>query len=752
MILAALVAATLGQSPAATGSIRACAAGPDGAVLPGASMTASDGVTPPIAARAGHDGCFLFESLPAGEYRVDATVAGFQPAAVRLRVAAGDVRRVTLTLLVSPVRETLTVVATRTSQPQSEAPTAVHVIEKDDLQRSSAPGLDVALARIPAFSLFRRSSSLASHPTTQGVSLRGIGASGASRSLVLVDGLPENDPFGNWVYWNKLPLLQIERVEVTGSGLSSLYGSSAMAGAIAVLTRRPSFGSGLDVRAQGGSRGTAHAEAFAGRGTDRWRLTAAGRVFRTDGYFLTPASVRGAIDRAVRSHHATVNWRIERIMPRALLYQAGRLFTEERGNGTPFQQNETREALLSGGARVGTSGGWLTLDGFGRAQRFASGFSAISADRRTETPTLGQRVPSVDGGASAQWSRTWPAHVLTIGGDLRAIAATDEEDVFAAGVHTRDRRIEARQSLGGAFAQHAWWMTRRLQITLGARVDGWRNFAASRRERDRASGAATATPYARRSASAWTPRAAVVARLGGGLRARAAAYTGFRAPSLNELYRPFRVGNVNTEGNPALSSERLAGGEAGLAYARGPVSWQATAFWTRLRDPISNVTIASTPALITRQRQNLGRARVDGVEVDAAWRPHSRLRVGAAWLFVSARVTEFAADRPLEGLRLPQVPRHRGSFQISGRAPGDLDLDVDVRAEGKRFDDDRNQLRLGAYGLVDVRLARAIRSRAEAFVSVENLFDRAYAVQATPVAILGTPRTVLAGVTLRWAR
>ena len=231
---------------------------------------------------------------------------------------------------------------------------------------------------------------------------------------------------------------------------------------------------------------------------------------------------------------------------------------------------------------------------------------------------------------------------------------------------------------------------------------------------------------------------------------RASAYGGFRAPSLNELYRPFRVGNVLTEANDALGAERLGGIEGGANGRTERVSWQATAFWSRLDDPISNVTVTSTPALITRQRRNLGRARVAGVELDAEWRSNP-LTLRTAWFLVDATVQEFSADPSIVGLRLPQVPPYRGSIQASWRAPWRLEVDLLARIEGERFDDDQNRLRLAPFGVLDVRVAREV-NRLEFFVTAENALDRRYAVQATPVEIIGTPRTVMFGTTVRWRR
>ena len=138
--------------------------------------------------------------------------------------------------------------ATRQRSRQASASSA-----SEDIQRRPALVPDDLLRQLPEFSLFRRSSSVSAHPTSQGVSLRGIGPSGVSRSLVLLDGVPFNDAFGGWVYWTALPMESAERIEVVNGASSSLYGSYAMGGVLNVVTRPPerrTFG----VKTQYGSR------------------------------------------------------------------------------------------------------------------------------------------------------------------------------------------------------------------------------------------------------------------------------------------------------------------------------------------------------------------------------------------------------------------------------------------------------------------------------------------------------------------
>ncbi|HEX7630932.1 MAG TPA: Plug domain-containing protein, partial [Lacunisphaera sp.] len=101
---------------------------------------------------------------------------------------------------VDPVPLTpVTVTATRVAEPPEQVPFSLTTFRGGEVRAAPTATVDGALRLMPGFSLFRRSDSFTANPTTQGVSLRGLGPSGASRSLVLLDGIPLNDPFGGWV-------------------------------------------------------------------------------------------------------------------------------------------------------------------------------------------------------------------------------------------------------------------------------------------------------------------------------------------------------------------------------------------------------------------------------------------------------------------------------------------------------------------------------------------------------------------------
>jgi outer membrane receptor protein involved in Fe transport len=570
----------------------------------------------------------------------------------------------------------------------------------------------------------------------------------------MLDGVPFNDPVGSWVYWSKIPLLQIERIEVDEGGVSALYGSSAMAGLIDITTRRPSAAL-FDAEGLWGTRGTADLDFFAGDRRAPFTYSAGGSLFRTDGFNLIPETFRGPVDVNASSQHETLNGRLDaQVSKNTLVFLGGRYFNEVRDNGTRLQTNGTREGLLQAGLRSRTKdgsdwqGNFYSFD-----QVFRSSFSSIAANRQSEMLTLLQNEPSYGYGGNGQWSRPLPgSQVLMVGADGRWIYARDHENAFA-GATTRDRRIPAEQAFGGGFFQDFWSPWWRLNVIAGARVDYWRNYGASRTETLLPANTTTVTTFPDVSKTTVTSRAGLVFRVTRSFSVRGAFYQGFRAPTLDELYRSFRVGNVLTNANPNLGPEHVNGYEFGLnQQVTTRIFWRATLFADRLDNPVSNVTISTTPTLITQQRQNLGYANVKGAEGEINYKLEQRWGLEAKYLFNQSVVGSFAADPTIVGNLLPQVPKHRTSARIFYSHPRWADASVEGRYESYRFDDSLNQQKLGSYFVLNLEVSRALGERWRGFVNLENALNREYFVQTTPVPQIGTPILFSGGVQYHWSK
>lgn len=633
-------------------------------------------------------------------------------------------------------------IATRFDLSVRESPGSVALVGAEALDLAPSPALDDTLRQIPGFTLFRRSGSRTANPTTQGVSLRGIGGSGAGRTAVLWDGVPLTDPFGGWAYWSRVPRASVDRVEVLRGGGSDLYGSGGLGGVVR-LFRREGDTNAARVEASIGSQQTPEVSGYGRVHLGAWRFDAAGEYFRTDGYVLVDPAERGPVDRAAGSRHQTGEVSASRRLGgRGRAFLRGSLFDEERQNGTAAQVNDTALRQGSGGIDWSLPAGHLALRAYVVDQDYHQTFSAIAdAGRTLERMNRTQDVAAR--GAGGHVESLWSAgrHQMAAGLELRQVTGENDE-VAIAGANRTPSRVVGRQRTAGLFVEDRIALGARSSLTLGMRGDTWKNHDASRM-----TGSAPRVDLASRSESALSPRAALVHSPAARWTLVTSAYRGFRAPTLNELYRAFRVGNVLTQANESLEAEHLTGFDAGVRLAATDrITARATAFHMVVDEPVANVTLSTTPSLIERQRQNLGQTRSRGVELDLEWRLAPALSVRAGYLFADARVRSFAADPSLVGRLVPQVARHAGSVQL--RAAGRVGRAwLQARWSGAQFDDDQNQLRLAPFVTLDARAERRFLRTVAVFAAVENAGGVRYDIGRTPTRTIGPPRTLRIGLT-----
>ncbi|HEU5217457.1 MAG TPA: TonB-dependent receptor, partial [Gemmatimonadales bacterium] len=258
--------------------------------------------------------------------------------------------------------------------------------------------------------------------------------------------------------------------------------------------------------------------------------------------------------------------------------------------------------------------------------------------------------------------------------------------------------------------------------------------------------------FADRSASQLSPRLGARWRPLPILTARASAYQAFRAPTLNELYRPFQVGTILTAANPDLGPERLTGAEAGVDVDLPfGLAARATGFWNLLRDPIVNVTLATPIDGAQRQRQNVGQVRIAGAEASLDLRLWRAFSVSASYTYAPTQVLSAASDT-LVGKQLPHAPARRATLQLAYDDPRIATAAVVLRYAGQQFEDDLNTLPLDAVALVDLSVRRRLFGDLDAYLSVSNLFNQRYLVGRAGVDTVGEPLTVLAGLRYRLGR
>jgi outer membrane receptor protein involved in Fe transport len=662
----------------------------------------------------------------------------------------------------------VTVSATRAPEPASEVPFTVEVIPGDTFSDGAALTVDDALRSSADFSLFRRNDSMTANPTSQGVSLRGLGPSGASRSLVLLDGVPLNDPFGGWVTWSLLPMDSIARVEIVPGGGATAWGNEALAGVIQIFYTAPAAGTGDLVARLGDfdTRSGAFTDAIAlGPGV----LELRGEDFATDGTTLVAPANRGPIDIDAASRHDYGSARWRGALGRDVTAVVSvRTFDEWRDNGTPYQQNQTRmvfaSAMLSG--QAGTDETW-TATAYVQDQTADQTFSSVNAARTAETPASDQfAVPTTAVGLAG--SSTWTdasGAATTAGADFRDIGGETREDFsYVNRAYTEQRFAGGRQAFAGAFAERNQPLGPAVRLTVGVRLDRWENSDGHLRNTSAATGALLLQDlYPTRTGTEFSPSAGLTWTAAEGLEFHLAGQRAFREPTLNELYRPFRVGSTVTLANPDLTTEHADTAEIGAAWTRGRLRITAEGFLDRLEDPVDNVTLVQGPGTfpgfgtlpvggVGQERLNLDRIDAEGAQLGLVWSQSDQWSVDLSVIGEEAKVAAAAVAPNLVGNLIPEVPHGNAALGVTWHPVRRVYLSARVRRTGAVFDDDQNRLPLAPATVVDASLRVLVAPHAEAFLGVDNAGNEQIetAHSATGVYNIAPPRLAGAGARVTW--
>ena len=699
------------------------------------------------------DGSFVFTGITATSGTLVVSASGF---ATSTTAWQGGAKQLSITLEPAAVQQSLDVTATRTSilptgvDDVEAQPDAVNV-SSTRLQQWGALATDDKLRNVPGFSLLRRSGSQTANPTSQGVSLRGLGASGASRALVLADGIPFNDPFGGWIYWARIPQTSLDQVQVIPGGVSALYGNDALGGVVNLETRH-AVQTDASVEGSYGNENSPFGSGWGAIRFGQWAVVASGEGFRTDGYTAVPKDIRGTVDTPVASQYGSGTLRLERMFGnRGRVFLSGSLYGEDRLNGTPLQINDTTIRQLAFGTDIdSSSAGLFTLRLYGGTENYHQTFSSIAANRDSESLTNIQYVPAQQMGLLAQWSKQVASRLTLLAGlDGLDVQGFSNETTFSSGKQTARLSNGGTQQSLGAFAEGIMQITHKWSVTFSGREDLWSNFDASS-TRIPTKGKPTIIAYPDRGQNAFSPRLTTSYHAGEHTVLYASAYRSFRAPTLNELYRSFRVGNVQTLANPFLRAEHFTGGEGGVRVTtlQDRMTIYGVGFWGFVTDPVSNVTLSTTPQLIVRMRENLGRIQAPGLQAGINYTITNRVWFSCAYQFINSTVSSFSASPALVGNQVPLVPKNELVFQGTWAAPQKIFVAIQGRTASNEFDDDQNLLPLGAYFVLSATVSRPLPKGFDVFFQGENLTNDQYEIGRTPVATLGQP--ILARIGVRW--
>jgi outer membrane receptor protein involved in Fe transport len=693
--------------------------------IAGAQITSGSG---DLLATTGPDGGF---TLPASSGNVAIQASHFAPSSVN---TAGQT---TLRIQLEQPFENVTVTAYRSPLSSLDSPASTRVMTAEALRHAASLPLDDKLRTVPGFELFRRSSSLVANPTSQGISLRGLGSTSASRSLVVFDEVPLNDPYGGWIHWEELPELDIQSVEVVRGGASDLYGSSAIGGVISVEPFRPK-NSTLRFTSSGGSESTVNGALLGSLTLGKWSGLATGGAVATDGYILTAPAYRGPIDQPSNVHAQNALVQIDRNLENSQrLFLRGNVLNEDRHNGTPIQNNGTRLWRYDGGADLND----FLVRVYGTSEHYRQRFTSINATRTAETLTTSAEEPSDELGVAGHWHHPVATNILLLAGaDTHYIRAASYQTIYTGkgGVSN----TAAKQVQTGVYGE-VLYTPKNWTFSGSARIDHFANYDVN--QFATATGPSNPPSF---SQTPFDPRLGVTRRITQSLALSASGFRAFRSPNEDELYAKTQVGSQVTLPNPNLRSERATGWETGLQadLHRFGSSVRVSYFFTQVNRPITTLTVSTTPTSQTLMRANLGQIESRGISLDYSARPARWISVDGGYQYADATVTKFQQQPNLVGNWIPEVARNMATAQVGFNQRRLGFLSIQGRVSGHQFDDTANDFYINGYFRLDAYAAHEFRHNISLFASGENLFDRGIIVGKTPLPTLGTPRVARFGL------
>lgn len=624
----------------------------------------------------------------------------------------------------------------------------VQVIGRDRFDSAASGRLEDVLASAAGFQQFRRSDSRSANPSAQGVTFRGLGGNASSRTLILLDGVPQADPFFGYIPFAGIAPERLSRVLVTRGGGSGAFGAGAVAGTIEMVSAGADeldlLGASALVNDRGESELTATLAPELGQGF----AVLSGRWDRGQGFWTTPATQRVAASTRARYESWSAGLRaVAPLTDSVELQVRGLVYDDQRtlrftgaDSGTRGQDASVR--LVGRGDWQFDALAYVQARDFSNIVISSTSFRNTLDQRRTPATGIGGKLelrPPVGGG-----------HEVRLGADWRSMTGRTQEEAYSGvtGLVTARRRAGGRNTDLGLYVEDSWTLGA-VTLTGGLRADRWTIRGGYFTEANAAGTTTVNNVFADRAGWDVSWRGGARVQAAEGVALRAAAYTSLRQPTLNELYRPFTVFPVTTRANAALRNEELLGFEAGvdLTPVEG-VTLNLTAFDNKVKNAIANVTIGTN----LRERRNVDAVHSRGVELGAS-ATLGRVRFDGALALTDAEVQGSGASLALDGKRPAQVAKVAASATVAWQPRDGWLLSATLRHVGAQYEDDLETDLQPAATTLDAVIRVPLSPRFTVVLRGENLTDETIVTRNQGGSIdLGTPRTVWAGLSVSIGR
>jgi outer membrane receptor protein involved in Fe transport len=737
---------------AAARAVSGIVSDPSGGLIAGAAVTLESREGQRIAATTTDPaGAFSFADVPRDGLILLTEAPQFSPRRLEIEAGDGDVTDLRIVLEIAGVTESVVVTVTRSERSLADQPASVSLVTGLQIEETPANTLDDVLRTVPSVNV-PLAASYQNHPTANSISMRGLGG---IRALVLVDGVPINDPFFGYVQWSRAPMEDVSRVEVVRGGGSPLWGNYAMGGVINVITSVPEE---QEFRVEGyyGNYGTYRGDGRADLVlSDALKVRAEFNSWGTDGFKQVPDDA-GPI--YVPTSFDALNAALTAYLTPRADWHAGigfHVHDNDQTLLTPLSTNDQRIYDFSGNLVRTFGRSDLTVTGFYEHSRFVTDNTGTPEGVETGYGEFVQNrhtTPVDSSGGSVQWSMPTESIVrrITLGSDFQLIDGEDSAAIFdETGTQVRTDVGRGKQRFLGAFGQVDVFPSDRFEILASARIQDVRNY-------DGFDGTGGLGEVPDNSANSFDPRLSIRYNASSRVAVRGAAYRSFRAPNLDNLYRAFSVPFGIFEPNAQLSPEKLKGAEAGFDLYGPSLVFQLTAYVSNIDDLITyrNLNDDELPPgfFFGTRNINAGKARSQGVDATADWTITSRWSAHLGYAYMDSHIVESELDPLSVGQQQAGVPRQQVDSAASYRAPVGFRASARLRWVDESWGDNDHTLPLPSHFVADASFACELAKEIEVFVDIQNLFDETYIVDNSGFnpPLYGTPRSAIAGLRARF--
>ncbi|SLM49315.1 putative TonB-dependent receptor [Nitrospira japonica] len=634
------------------------------------------------------------------------------------------------------------VTATRTQRSLSDIPVSVSVVTQQDIKDAPALGTDDILRTVPGINM-PFLNSFTQHPTGNLPGMRGLGE---LRALVLVDGIPLNDPFFGYTQWNMVPKETIEQVEVVRGGASSLWGNFAMGGVINIITRNAQPRT-VSQSLLGGSNASIRSNTYVSdRINDRFGISANVNYNQTAGYTPQQADMRGAIDQNASSANANVQFKADYQSPDFKWYGRANYYNSSQNVGRALADNQQNTVnFQTGGTWKLSEPETFEANVFYLQQQFTTNNPSLvtPGDRNSDFLSNLHQIPVTSIGGYTQYSRELNEtfRSFQLGLDFRQIQSVDRAQLYSApGASPTTLNGYGNQMFVGAFGQASVFPIPKLELLGSLRMDFYSNYAS----KQEASPGGT-TNFPNESKVQLNPKLAARYEINEPLAIRAAVYRAFRAPTLDALHYNFIATGFSLLSNPQLGPETMWGGDTGLDVHVGRFKGQVNVFWNEVSNAITPITISFFP-VFTQQWFNVGALRSRGLELMGEVDLAQYWSVIFGYTYTDSTITSNPLDPSVVGNRNPNIPLNFETATLRYRKPQGLDFAFRMRALQDIYATTDNTVKLSNQFILDVSGSYPIYKNISAFVIGENILNDQYLVSIVGANWMGAPRQFFGGI------